>query len=71
MSARDEETGELVGIPDGIGASVESHENRESQARDIRARYKKIWKKRGAAKEIAEAESLTPRCIQRYMKDFP
>ena len=54
-----------------IDPNVESHENREARARDMRERHRDVWGKRGSAAQIARAEGLNVRTVQKYMKDFP
>jgi hypothetical protein len=54
-----------------IDPNVESRENREARARDIRERHRDVWGKRGSAAQIAKAEGLNVRTVQKYMKDFP
>ena len=42
--------------PEGLGANLERHENKEARALDLRERYPNIWGARGAAKKIVVAE---------------
>lgn len=76
----DEETGQLLkqvlpGEEDGgqleLGANVERHERRRDRATELRVRYPTLWSKRGTAKQIAAAEGINVRTVQRYMKEFP
>ena len=54
-----------------IDPNVESRENREATAKDMRERHRDVWGKRGSATQIANAEGLNVRTVQKYMKDFP
>jgi len=58
-------------LPPEQGANVETREKREDTARDLRERHRAIWGKRGYAKQIAHAEGLSVRRVQRMIKDYP
>lgn len=73
VGAKFDEEGNLIKheSPEGLGANLERHEDRETTAQDLRERYANIWGNRGAARTIANGEGLKIRAIQKYIKDYP
>jgi hypothetical protein len=69
----DPDTGELLKqeLPADLGANSNRKQDRKDDAHLLRSKYITIWNRRGAAKQIAHAEGLSVRRVQRMIKDYP
>jgi hypothetical protein len=54
----------------GTGGNRKRKDDREDEAKRLKAKYREIWGVRGKAKNIALDEGLHISTIQKYFKDF-
>ena len=66
-----DENGNLQISPSTNLGNLNRQKYKEEDALELKAKYSLKWGVRGAARKIAEKESISLRTVQKYFKSFP